>query len=186
MSEGEERTEPVGGYFVLQVETGKETVTEELIRVLVPEELCDQCFHLSRKMRKKIRGEWKDIRERLFPGYVFIRSGDILALYEALRRVPRFTKVLGREDAVFTALSDQDVYWLGAMGADETAPEVGLSAISFEEGNRVVIVSGPLKNLEGNIKKINLHKRYAEVEMDFMGRTMDIHLGFEILSQKTE
>ncbi|WP_443029438.1 KOW motif-containing protein [Sporofaciens musculi] len=52
------------------------------------------------------------------------------------------------------------------------------------ENQRIKIISGPLKNLEGQIKKINLHKRIAIVEAEFMGNRTLLHLGIEIAENK--
>ena len=37
--------------------------------------------------------------------------------------------------------------------------------------------------MQGQIRKINLHKRRAEVEVDFMNQKTVIHLGIEILEK---
>lgn len=63
---------------------------------------------------------------------------------------------------------------------------VELSQVGFDENNQVIILSGPLKDLQGQIKKINLHKRIAEVEMEFLGRKTVFHLGIELLGEMTE
>jgi len=59
--------------------------------------------------------------------------------------------------------------------------EVGLSQVHVYEGNEIKIVSGPLKGIEGTVRKINLHKRIAEVEIQFIKRKIVIYLGIEML-----
>ena len=44
-------------------------------------------------------------------------------------------------------------------------------------------MSGPLINLEGQIKKVNLHKRTAAVEVEFMGSKTGIYLGIEMVGE---
>ena len=68
-------------YYVLQVAPGTETKTETQISKILSEELFGECFHPTRHMRKKFHGIWKDIHEKLLPGYVFITTGDIRKLY---------------------------------------------------------------------------------------------------------
>jgi len=63
---------------------------------------------------------------------------------------------------------------------------VELSQVGFDEDDQVIVLSGPLKDLQGQIKKINLHKRIAEVEMEFLGRKTLFHLGIELLGEMTE
>ena len=66
---------------------------------------------------------------------------------------------------------------------DGGALEVGISKIAVEEGNQIRILSGPLKDLEGQIRKVNLHKRIAEVEMEFMGSRSVVYLGVEMVER---
>lgn len=67
------------------------------------------------------------------------------------------------------------------QGEEPDASVVGLSKVAVGENRQIKIMSGPLKNLEGQIKKINLHKRIAVVEADFMGNRALLHLGIEIV-----
>ena len=68
---------------------------------------------------------------------------------------------------------------------EDESNEVGLSQVTAE-GDAVVVLSGPLKSMEGRIKKLNLHKRIAEIEVEFMNRKTILHLGIEIVGKKNE
>lgn len=188
-------------YYVLQVTSGTESKTEEHIISILPEELSYQCFHPIRHIRKKFHGRWTDIHEKLLPGYVFITTDNIMEVYQQLRKVPMLTKLLGREGGYFAELFPDDVEWLEKMleinkyavldshdtdreNVSSTEYEVGISRVSVEEGNEIRIISGPLKNMDGMIKKINLHKRRAEVEVDFMNRKTVVYLGIELLERQ--
>lgn len=181
-------------FYVIQIEPGTETLTEELIAGIVPEELYSACFHPMRHMRKKIRGNWKDLHEKLIPGYVFIESDHVGELYEKLRTVPKLTKVLGREGDLFYQLPEKEAHWLKAvLGMDPDNPyhrnkggyEIELSQVCVSENDEVMILSGPLMNFTGMVKKLNLHKRLAEVEVDFMNQKIVVHVGIELV-QRTE
>ncbi len=58
--------------------------------------------------------------------------------------------------------------------------------MTVSEGDVVTVVDGPLKDLEGHVKKIHLHRRIAEVEVNFMGRKTVIHLGIELVGKTGE
>lgn len=175
-------------YYVMQVAPGKEDDIELYIRERVPEELYSSCFHPVRHVRKKFRGEWKDRHEKLLPGYVFINSEEVYELYLALRRIPMMTKLLGWEKAFITALNVQETAWLERIvtvgQGGRVDAEVQLSQIEVNERDEVKILSGPLQNMAGMIKRINLHKRIAEVEVEFMGRKTVIYLGIEMVRKK--
>ena len=175
-------------YYVIQVAPGKETDTELYITKRLAVELCSSCFHPVRCVRKKFHGEWMDKREKLLPGYVFVKSGNAEELYLALQSIPMLTKFLGWNLEYVTALNEHETEWLEAIVSvdrDGTITgEVPLSQIEVNENDEIKILSGPLQNMEGMVKRINLHKRIAEVEVEFMGRKTIIHLGIEMIEKK--
>lgn len=108
-------------------------------------------------------------------------------------KIPSFLKILGmeREDEELSvqALSEEETEWLRKMMTGKTATGamkhiVELSQIDFDENDKISIVDGPLKDLQGQIKKIHLHKRIAEVELEFLGRKTVFHLGIEVLKKE--
>jgi transcriptional antiterminator NusG len=182
-------------YYVMQVVTGTEDKVEEQVKVMVGKELYDSCFHPMRRMKKKFRGEWREVREKLLPGYVFIVSDHVQELYQELKHMPVFTRMLGKDGEQFVPLSEQEAEWLKRLAAvplqdsglsSDRNMEVQLSQVSVSEDDAVTILSGPLKNMEGYIRKIDLHRRIAKVEVDFMNRKTLIHLGIEMVEKRMD
>ena len=174
-------------YYVMQVVTGTEDKVEEQVKVMVGKELYDSCFHPMRRMKKKFRGEWREVREKLLPGYVFIVSDHVQELYQELKHMPAFTRMLGKDAEQFIPLSKEEVEWLTRiMRTAGDGMEVGLSQVSVSEDDVITILSGPLKSMEGYIRKIDLHRRIAKVEVEFMNRKTVIHLGIEMVGKKRE
>ena len=148
-------------YYVIQVASGMEERAEEQINVVVDRKLYDRCFHPMRHMKKKLRGE--------------------------LKHVPAFTRMLGKDAEQFIPLSKEEVEWLTRiMRTAGDGMEVGLSQVSVSEDDVITILSGPLKSMEGYIRKIDLHRRIAKVEVEFMNRKTVIHLGIEMVGKKRE
>ena len=172
-------------YYVIQVTSGMESKIEERIAVLIEKELYGRCFHPIRHVRKKIRGEWKELHEKLLPGYIFITSENVRELYLRLRDIPALTKILGKDGEQFIPLPEHEVEWLERItGSKGRETEVQISQVSISEEDAVTILSGPLKDMEGCVKKIDLHRRIAKVEVDFMNLKTVIHLGIEIVGKK--
>jgi transcriptional antiterminator NusG len=170
-------------WYVMQVISGQENRTVFLVEEIVSKRALESCFVPVRKLKKKFRGAWHEVTEKLFPGYVFMISKQPRLLYEELKQIPALTRMLGRCGEYFTPLSEEDVCMMeklqnGKGGGGNL--EVEISKVAVEDGNQVRILSGPLVDLEGQIKKVNLHKRIAEVEMDFMGDRILINFGIEI------
>lgn len=169
-------------WYVMQVVSGKEIQTVLMLERTLSAGVLEGSFIPIRRLKKKYHGEWKEITEKLFPGYVFLISSQPRLLYDELKNIPALTKLLGNCEEYFTALSKTDVRFLQKLqGIQNGFCEVGLSQVVVGEGRQIRIVSGPLKSLEGQIRKINLHKRIAVVSAEFMESRALIHLGIEII-----
>ncbi len=182
-------------YYVIYVNARNESNAKSLIKKMIPDSMYSDCFYPVRLMKKKLRGKWTIVHERLIPGYIFIETDDIRSLYKELRKLPMFLRLLGKEehdeDIDIYPLSDEEVRWLRTLtgNQDKSSDDnrvVGLSQVEFDENDKVIVKSGPLLGMQGQIKKINLHKRRAEVEVDFMNQKTVIHLGIEILERSTQ
>ncbi|MCD8118608.1 MAG: antiterminator LoaP [Lachnospiraceae bacterium] len=156
--------------YVIQVETGQEAVTikliEEIFRMGNEGALIEEVFFPQRERTMKYEGSWKKVTEKLFPGYLFLKTSHMEEARILLRRVPRLTKLLGVDEDAIYPLSKEEIDLIYSLCGKEHLAQI--SDIEIKEGNKVNILSGPLKNLEGKIVKINLHKRVALVRVRFM------------------
>ena len=147
-------------WYVMQVRTG----TEENIRCqcqrIISSDVLERCFIPYYQQKKRFRGEWH-IQERiLFPGYVFLIARNLEILIDNLKQV---------------------IGLLLRMGSDSQLVEMSSGII---ENDRVQVLSGPLKGMEGSIRKIDRHKRMAYLEVEMFGRTVEMKVGLEIVSKK--
>ena len=60
------------------------------------------------------------------------------------------------------------------------------SKVVFDENERIVVLDGPLKGLEGSIIKINKRKGRAKVSLDMCESSFLIDLSFEILDRSSK
>ncbi len=182
--------------YVLQVRSGKESEVITFMNVLVDKSLFNDAYYPTRKMMKKYRGKWNEVTEKLIPGYVFVESDEPVKLYMQLKKVPRLTKLLGRDvdrDEI-RRLTERDERWLRQMMGGKEGQymdpklrgEVGLTLVSIDDDGVVHILEGPLKGVEGHIIKYNLHKRFAAVETEFMGQKTVLHMGIVIAEKREE
>lgn len=182
-------------WYVMQVVAGKEGNTILLVERILTKGILERCFVPMRRRKKKYQGSWREITEKLFPGYVFLVSNEPQLLYDELKRIPALTKLLGNCEEYFTPLSESDVRLLMKL---QDIPDLQdgqnrrhtwnaeISKVAIGDDKKIRILSGPLKNLEGQIKKLDLHKRIAAVETEFMGNRSLIHLGIEIVGNDLE
>lgn len=71
--------------------------------------------------------------------------------------------------------------WLNAFAGDER--RVVEMSEGIMEGGKVIVLRGPLMGHEAEIKRIDRHRRTAELEIRMLGRVKTIRLGLEIVSK---
>ncbi len=125
---------------------------------------------------KTVRGVKSRIEEIFLPGYVFFETD---ARMESLDWLPRLD--------VIRVLHYGDKYWQ-LIGEDERFAKWlfkydGVLSFSkaYKEGEQVRIVSGPLKDMEGYITKVDKRGRSGQVAVRFDSRVIKVWLGFEIV-----
>lgn len=166
--------------YVIQVSGGKENRAVSLINKYVSKGLIRECFIPRFETMRRYRGEWRKRIEILMPGYLFIECIDVKRVNEELRHVPAFTRLLGN-DGNFISLTADETRWLNAFTS--LGDRVVKMSEGVIEGDKVIILNGPLMNHEGLISKIDRHKRIAYLDMPIMGRTKTVKVGLEIIAK---
>lgn len=179
--DGEARSEEGGAmWYVIQVKAGTEERIRRQCESMIDKKIMEYCFIPCYEEKKKYQGNWHISRKLLFPGYVFIVSNRLEELFERLKEVHGLTRLIGTGKEI-VALKEEEVYLLKRIGADERP--VGISTGMIENGN-VMVTEGPLKGMEGCIRKIDRHKRKAWLEIGMFGRVMELEVGLEIVIKK--
>lgn len=166
--------------YVIQVIGGRERTGAELLRKHAGD-VVEECFLPTFELMRRKDGEWRKVRELLFPGYLFVKTADPERLAARLRRVPVFMRILGNDNS-FTPLAPDEVAWLEAFTMAKThVVEMSRGVI---EGDAVIVTDGPLKGREALIIKIDRHKRLAYLDMHMFGRTKSVRIGLEIVRKR--
>lgn len=164
-------------WCAVHVGEGEEARTEAFVAGLLPESRKVRCFHLTRNRRKKYGGQWRTIGEKLLPGYVFIITDRPEEICRELEKASRLRLLFSQEDSI-SALEAREADFMEKI-VNESG-EIGVSKVKIGEDGSVAFLSGPLAQVEELVKKVDLHKRIAEVEADFMGKKQVLYLGIEI------
>lgn len=167
-------------WYVIQTFGGEEEKTAEMIRCQISPYYIEECFIPKRERMKKFCGTWNKVEEILFQGYVFADSCRPEGLYQELRKIPRLTKVLGREAAYFFPLSEMEERLIREIG-DENH-KTGVSKVVVDAKKKIQVIEGPLKNYVGDVVKVNLHKREVVVQVEFMGKLVELFMGVEMVN----
>ncbi len=144
----------------------------------------------------------------IFPGYIFIRTDltieelhDLIAqkrrenlinvkelglkdrLAEMNKDLPEGTDA--RDDYVVSDLNEEEERFLDFMlGENEDGTGEGLLRMSYgyKEGDRYIVMKGPLKAYENRIAAVNMHDRKAY--LDIRVRDRMVKAGFEVKPKK--
>lgn len=159
------------GVFVVQVISGQEDRAAALIAKLA-QGAVEDCFVPKREVAHRKSGQWHRILEKLFPGYVFVRTSASKRAREVLGRVPAFTRMLTSAGDTCLPLTADEVAWINATtNMDTHVMEMSEGVI---EGDRVVVIRGPLKGREASITRVDRHKRLAWVDMNMGGAPLNL------------
>ena len=167
-------------YYAIQVLTRGEDDYKKRVAVA---SLDRTVFIPKRMLPVRRKGKVKKELLPVFAGYVFIESEDILDdldFYWLLRKTAGFIRFL-RDNTAPMPLNDRERLLLRHfMSFGEYADT---SKVTFNENDRIVVLSGPLKGLEGQIVKVNRRKGRAKVKLDLCETGFLIDLGFETVER---
>ena len=167
-------------WYVIWTYTGKEEKTKSFIERFVDKDLYSRCsIPYMTKLEKKA-GITCKVKKLMIPSYVFVQTDRIDDFADALNRVPGFTVVLHTGD-YYQPLAKPEEYVLSTLTGDSDVVDMSTGYLS---GDRVSIVCGPLKGLEGQIKHIDRHHRTATLEMTMFDRTTMVKVGLEVVEKK--
>jgi transcriptional antiterminator NusG len=167
-------------YYVVQVRTRSE---EKFLKFANPivQSMNIRIFWPRRSLRIRKRGKWKNIDTPIFAGYIFLEVESISnELYWNLKRLPGFFRFLKNNHNILP-LPEKDARILNSLL--QLGEVVKKSTITFDENNRISIIEGPLKGLEGCIVKIDRRKGRAKVRLDLYDQSHLVDLGFKALEK---
>ena len=141
--------------------------------------LIQECFFLQRERMKKFGGRFHKVQEIVFPPYIFVHTNQEKEVTQLFEQTPELSELLHSKQ--FTPLQKEEVDFILRWG-DETHL-LKLSVIRVNEDKTVEIIDGSLKNYKKELVKLDLHRRTAIIQTQFLGEKQEIHLGFQIMGK---
>ncbi|MBU0934789.1 MAG: antiterminator LoaP [Spirochaetes bacterium] len=171
-------------YFAVQVWTGHE---HDYIKQHQLEADFTKNFNIyipSRRLNIRKMGKTKSVEKPVFPGYVFLEH-EHAELDRKLRWLLRtgsyFVRLLP-DTKTPKPLAEKDRILLSHFISVHRVADT--SKVYFDENDRIVVLEGPLKGLEGNIIKVNRRKCRVKVMLDMCGSAFTLDLGYEFVERK--
>lgn len=179
-------------WYVIQTMAGKEEELITFIRTIINRELFAECFVIKAEWMKRLGGRWQTQVRPLFSGYIFIDTEQPEEIFLKLKSIPRFSKMLGNEKFEFTPVNDEEKKFLAMISSEQnrtTGQEdekeqaqriVKLTEIVTDEFGAVASMNGILECFKENIVRINLHKRFAVVDMTLFHKKRTLIFGIKL------
>jgi len=167
-------------WFVLYVKSGFE---DEIAHKINEQEIVHAFVPRKIKIYKR-QGKIIKVNDIVFKSYVFVET-DMdyetfhLQVVNKIKVHTAFFKTLIHkvDKNIETLYPSEKEFLLSLMNKDHLIE----SSIGFIEGDKVTITSGPLMGKESIIQKINKHKRIAMMEVEMMGRHIEMQIPLELI-----
>ncbi len=162
--------------------TKEEEHCKSLCRKRIDSSYYSEIFIPTSMTKKHFKKEWHDVRQVLFPGYVFVDTENIEEFAKELVRAECFFRLLKTGDEIVPVAAEEQKFLESLMDADR---QVGYSQ-GIIIGDKVVIIEGALRNQSALIRKVDRHRRLAMLEINLFGRPTPVQVGFGAFAKVTE
>lgn len=109
----------------------------------------------------------KQVEHKLYPGYVFVKMVYTDETWYVVRNIRGCTGFVGPSSKP-VPLTDEEVY---RMGVETRSVDV-----SYQVGDSVRIIDGPLEDFVGTVEELDVDKNYVRVVVSMFGRETPVEL----------
>ena len=161
-------------YGCLFCMTGKEKSVADQIQTNCPNVRATAMRQLKYRTCKKVKTREEAI---LLPSYVFFEAPSSM---EPSIEFPtqNIIRILSLDSGIWQLQGEDErfVKWLFQYDG-----LLGFSKAYYKEGDQIRIISGPLKDMEGKIKRVDKRGMSGQVTLSFYGKDISVWLGFELI-----
>ena len=176
-------------WYAVQVASGCERRVkmnlEQRIQTLdVAQYILDIQIPQTTILKPQKTGKPKEISEKVFPGYVLIRMVMDDDAWQVIKNTPNVINFVGAEQkrrygrgrghVKPMPLSHSEVERIFKQ-AEEQVPVV---KIDMEEGDKIVVLSGPFKDFEGEVIEVSPERSKLKALLSIFGRDTPVELEF--------
>ena len=136
---------------------------------------------LERVFYRSVNGVRHTEKQQLMSGYIFLRLYELPPATE-LPHIPGFIRVLDYRPGEWE-LAGSDLAFAEYVFANNGV--LGISK-ACKIGDRIRLVEGPLKDMEGSILKMDRHRKNGLVEIGYHGRSFQVWLPFDVVQTTPE
>ena len=146
---------------------------EKRLRFFNVEELVEDIFIPTQQKIEVKEGKRREITERLFPGYILVKTILNDEIFSVVKGTPGVTAFVGTADRAI-ALSEKEVDAIRNF-SEQDAPQY---ETQFTVGEGVKITDGPFADFVGTVDEIDQERGKIKVLVSIFGRETPVELDF--------
>lgn len=171
--------EAIGIWYVLYCPRQREEEVLYACKKHLTKDALEDAFVFTYDRMRRYDGSWHLERQLLFPYYVFLESMDEERLAEELKCCFQVFTVFDSNGKLVKVEPEEEKMLRLLCG---TGHHSRMSRGYIQNG-QTVVTEGPLRGRENLIRKIDRHKRIAQVGMPSKECTWEMQVGLEIVSK---
>jgi len=171
-------------FYAIQVKTrGEEKFLNRVKKNTEFQQLLDsleaEVVWPRRQLTIRKQGIEKTALSPIFPGYVFLSARTLSTeLFWKIRRTQGFYRFLKNNQEIEPLGGKDREILLHFLSFGEIVTK---SDAYFDENQRIVIVQGPMKGLEGSIEKVDRRRKRAKIRLSLYEDSFLVDFGFDII-----
>ena len=136
-------------------------------------------LRLKLGLKEKPDPNEKERDKLMFQGYVLVGTDDIKGVFDVADGWKNVLRFLREPDGEFHEIDQEEILWIVSI-ADEDGI-IGVSEVCFDEDNRIVALSGPLKGKDNRVTKFDRKGSCAMVEFVIGDKRHEVWLGVRVV-----
>ncbi len=165
-------------WYVVQTQTGNEHMVMELLEKLAQPGVINNVFMPAFEDVRKKDGVAHISLRRLFPGYFFVDTKDPEIVFDTLKQIPEFARLLGAEEndgiKLFLPVEPNDEEFLDSLMMNGV---MKVSYIKRSKNGRIEHIIGPLSKYINKVIKFDISRRRAIVQAEIFGKERKLKFG---------
>ncbi len=171
-------------WYTVKVQSNREKLISERIKLEMDRNGADITVIVPMEKVYFAKNGKKAHKEKiLYPGYIFVETGSLGSLQEALKLVPGNSGILKSKTGEPSLLKKEEV---DRMVADSNKPEKEIDLYNYIIGEDVIIIGGPFDKFRGQIDEINKEKGKVKVNVLIFGRPTPVDLQIDQIEKIIE
>ncbi|MBI2113237.1 MAG: transcription termination/antitermination protein NusG [Candidatus Wildermuthbacteria bacterium] len=134
----------------------------------------DKIFNVMVPKEKKIKiknGKRKTVEEKIYPGYVLVEMMVTDDSWYVVRNTPNVTGFVGSGTTPIPVGKVEIDFLMKRTGTETPQYQIGV-----EQGDAVLIIDGPFKELEGKVSDVDQERGKVKVLVSMFGRDTPVEL----------